>query len=475
MSFNYARMLTSVPAHVLSPIVLAWMVTFFTGMRLLGLAAALVALLYHFRWLLAAQQPLNNTPMWGFVTIKAGDRWNLCLANGQLRTVSGPQLIRVWGDTLLQLVQCSAIHSQYLLVQYVDGRSEIIPGPAQVYMDRSIHKDVKIKDAVNLTDTEVLVVYRDENVLASGLEKQTSEEIGTKRLDQGVTRHVIRGPCLHMPKNATEWTHQFNWHGSVSNDPDANGRKVKGAVKFTKLRVCPEQTYFDVEGVRTKDDALVSVKVMIFYRLQEIDVMLKETHDPTADFINSVSSDVVKFVARKSFEEFKSATDQLNELSVYEQLTSRAKGIGFEITKVVFRGYGAPQRLQKMHDDAIERRTKLALERENEDQEQHLLDMKLEHEEERLRKRRQMETDTKEHERKLQRAAHEAKQQELVEIRQAQLQHLNNMKSTLGMTGEQLSAYLLASEQGPPSKLVQIVGKECGASGGSSFIIQDTA
>merc|ERR1712232_696366 len=150
----------------------------------------------------------------------------------------------------------------------------------------------------------------------------------------------------------------------------------------------------------TKDDALVTVKVMIFYRLKDIDVMLKETHDPPADFINSVSSDIIEFVAGKSFEQFKAATDQLNNLSVYQQLTSRAKGIGFEITKVVFRGYGAPQRLQKMHDDAIERRTKLALDRENEDQEQQLLDMKLKREQDRLRKRREMETETAEHERK---------------------------------------------------------------------------
>merc|ERR1711907_82547 len=135
---------------------------------------------------------------------------------------------------------------------------------------------------------------------------------------------------------------------------------------------------------------------MIFYRLKDIDVMLRETHDPTADFINSVSSDVVEFVAGKSFEEFKAATDQLNNLSVYQQLTSRARGIGFEVTKVVFRGYGAPARLQKMHDDAIERRTKLVLERENEDQEQKMLDMKLEHEQERLRKKCKMETETKE-------------------------------------------------------------------------------
>merc|ERR1712187_616394 len=117
------------------------------------------------------------------------------------------------------------------------------------------------------------------------------------------------------------------------------------------------------------------------------DTFLRETHDPTADFINSVTSDVIEFVAGKSFEGFKASSDHLNNLSSYHQLTTRATGIGFEVTKVVFRGYGAPQRLQKMHDDAIERRTKLALDRENEDQEQQLLDMKLVHEEERLRKR----------------------------------------------------------------------------------------
>merc|ERR1719361_3328575 len=153
---------------------------------------------------------------------------------------------------------------------------------------------------------------------------------------------------------------------------------------------------------------------MIFYRLKDIEIMLRETHDPTADFINSVTSDVIEFVAGKSFEEFKAATDQLNNLDVYHQLTSRAKGIGFEVTKVVFRGYGAPQRLQKMHDDAIERRTKLALERENEDQEQMMLDMKLAREEERLRKTQQMEKETKAHEHELQKVAHEARQQEVL-------------------------------------------------------------
>merc|ERR1712004_350507 len=137
------------------------------------------------------------------------------------------------------------------------------------------------------------------------------------------------------------------------------------------------------------------------------------------------------------------ATDQLNNLTVYQQLTSRAAGIGFEVTKVVFRGYGAPQRLQKMHDDAIERRTKLALERENEEQEQKIQDMKLAREEERIRKKQTIEKETKAHERELQRVAHEAQQQEILKDRQSQLEHLTNMKASLGLSGEQLASYLL--------------------------------
>merc|ERR1719203_316609 len=128
------------------------------------------------------------------------------------------------------------------------------------------------------------------------------------------------------------------------------------------------------------------VKVMIFYRVTDIAVMLRETNDPPADVTN--------FVAGKSFEDFKGSTDSLNDLGSYPQLTSRAKGIGFEVTKVVFSGYGAPPRLQKMHDDAIERRTQLALERENVEQEQQMQDMKLSREEERLRKKQKMEKET---------------------------------------------------------------------------------
>merc|ERR1719487_1336805 len=130
------------------------------------------------------QQATHNSQMWGFVTIPQGEDWNVCLTTGELRTVSGPGVVRVWGATLLKLVQFSATHSQYLTVQYVDGRSDLVSGPSQVYKDCSIHKDIKVKDAVNLTDSEVLVVYRDDSVSAAGAGKATG--------DQGATEEANR-------------------------------------------------------------------------------------------------------------------------------------------------------------------------------------------------------------------------------------------------------------------------------------------
>ena len=54
-------------------------------------------------------------------------------------------------------------------------------------------------------------------------------------------------------------------------------------MSFYKLRTVPDQMRFTVAGVRTQDDALLDIKFMIFYQLEDIDKMLNATHDPTGD------------------------------------------------------------------------------------------------------------------------------------------------------------------------------------------------
>ena len=52
---------------------------------------------------------------------------------------------------------------------------------------------------------------------------------------------------------------------------------------------------------------------------------------------------------------------ELNNIENYKKLTERAKIIGFDITKVVFRGYLTSPALQQMHDSSMQKRTELKL------------------------------------------------------------------------------------------------------------------
>lgn len=62
------------------------------------------------------------------------------------------------------------------------------------------------------------------------------------------------------------------WHGS---DPTNRGRFIPNKLKFTKLRCVPSQIYCNVRDVRTNDDTLITVKLMLFYYLKDIETMVR--------------------------------------------------------------------------------------------------------------------------------------------------------------------------------------------------------
>src|SRR5206468_9933285 len=157
---------------------------------------------------------------------------------------------------------------------YTDGRSEHLHGPAAVWFDSVEHESVGVEQALSLDANEAIVVYAQEKAPAGD---------GADR----VTRRVVRGPSLFMPA-ANEWLHEFRWHGSTPADPR---HKHPRALQFVKVRVIPDQMYFDVEDVRTAADALLVVRVLIFFELADLERMLDQTHDPVGDFINAVSAD----------------------------------------------------------------------------------------------------------------------------------------------------------------------------------------
>ncbi len=321
--------------------------------------------------------------MIGFKTIRTGERAAIWDQQGRVQIIDGPKRLFLTTQKVQMLPSFSAEPNQYLAIAFKDGRKQHLRGPVMAWLDPVAHETIAVKDAININANESIVVYVQDN--------------------GQVQRKLIRGPALHVPAE-NEWLHEFRWHGADPKDPK---RKIPRALQFTKLRTIPDQMYFDVEDVRTADDALLVVKLMLFFELKDLERMLDQTHDLVADFINALSADVIEFVSKRTFEDFKNQAEKLNDLSTYKQLVQRGERVSYQITKVVYRGYFASTKLQAMHDNAIETRTKLQLEAETEEQAQELADLKLTREAERAKERRAMEEAEIQHKNALARLMHE--------------------------------------------------------------------
>lgn len=288
-------------------------------------------------------------------TIEDGQHVLMIRRDGTMEEIVGPRRVSTLGVTFRAMEHYVAHPGEFLVVRYRDGRQEHVVGPAHVWLDPRKHLSATREEGLQLADREAVVIY--------------------ERTDGGeVKRRILQGPAVFVAQPG-EWLHTFSWHGSTGG---SGYRKVPNALVFQKLWLMPDQMYHDVEDVRTADDAVITVRLMIFFELVDIETMLVTSHDPIGDFVNAATSDVVDFLGRHDLASFKLHTEQLNDLATYRQLTARAAQCGYRIGKVVYRGFEAPASLQQLLDQAIESRTRLQLERATQQQAQELEDFKLE-------------------------------------------------------------------------------------------------
>lgn len=389
----------------------------------------------------------------GFRTIPDGERIALLDARGGLSLIDGPRRILLWRQTPLPLTRHTARQGEYLVVTHRDGRVEHLPGPISMWQHPVGHTAIEVAQAIAIGANEAVVVYG--------------------RDGEAVRRRVVRGPAVFTPGSG-EWLHEFSWHGA---DPAHPARKIPRALRFTRLRVIPDQMYVEVESVRTADDALIAVRFMLFFELADVDTMLDQTHDPIADLVNALTADVIEFAAARGFDAFKADTERLNRLDTFAQLQARAARIGYRIGKVVYRGYAADARLQAMHDHAIEARTGLRLEAETEAQAQELADLKLARERERTAQRQAMEQDAARHAAGLERLAEEeriARRRLAADAARAEReadhrQRLGHRRDSdaqrqafaagMGAAGVDLTRWLVARCRSP-DRLIRVEGRE---------------
>ena len=299
-------------------------------------------------------------------TIEDGEHVLMTRRDGTMEVLVGPRRVGTWGRTFRRMEHYVAHPGEFLVVRYRDGKQEHLIGPAHIWLDPRKHLSATREEGLQLADKEAVVIY----------ERDPAGE---------VKRRILEGPAVFVPQPG-EWLHTFSWHGSTGG---GGYRKVPNALVFQKLWLMPDQMYHDVEDVRTADDAVITVRLMIFFELVDIETMLATTHDPIGDFVNAATSDVVDFLGRHDLASFKVHTEQLGDLATYRQLVARAAQCGYRIGKVVYRGFEAPPSLQQMLDQAIESRTRLQLERATQQQAQELEDFKLDRQLSRADRQRQ--------------------------------------------------------------------------------------
>ncbi|XP_069115144.1 uncharacterized protein [Argopecten irradians] len=309
-----------------------------------------------------------------YKTVREGQQAVVYNHLGEGRLIIGPERVFLYRERLQYLKSYTANQYQFLVLKDKDGIVTHKRGPCEIFFNPLVYDSIEIKDATKIDANHLIVVY--------------------KRLkDNDVQRRIIQGPTVFVPE-AEEWLHQFSWHGCESSN---KARMIPGLNQFTQLAVIPDQFYYNVRDVRTLDDTMIVVKLMIFYELKEILKMLDKTHDPIADMINAVCADVITFAGKNTFEDFLKNTHRLSELPSFPQLTQRANKIGYEIQKVVFRGYHANDRLQMMQSSAIESRTQLRLNTEIEEMKQRLQNFKLSKEQARTKLIQDMEKAEQDH------------------------------------------------------------------------------
>eukprot|EP00095_Tigriopus_kingsejongensis_P001173 maker-scaffold415_size178368-snap-gene-0.32 protein:Tk01173 transcript:maker-scaffold415_size178368-snap-gene-0.32-mRNA-1 annotation:"hypothetical protein CAOG_00454" len=335
-------------------------------------------------------------PFFGFKTVPEGQRVCLWSHSGHAKIVDGPQRLTLFRSSVESLRHHIAGQGQYLRVTQKNGEIFHISGPSAMFFNPLEHKTIITEEAIFINANEALVIYQNPEVPQNHASPQTlrSFEKEDKVRDDKVKRIVRFGPAQFVPQ-PNEWIHEFVWHGSKGDDKT---HKHYGALKFTKLRVIADQMYYNVREVRTKDDTLITVKLMLFFELKDVNLMLDNTHDPVADFVNAAASDTVAFCSHLTYEEFLESTDQLNELDTFKHLCSRSKNIGYQVNKVVFRGFHSTDALQSMHDQAIQERTKMKLSTNTEYQRQKHLDFQLEKQAERAVEQRKLDKSNLNHE-----------------------------------------------------------------------------
>jgi hypothetical protein len=179
---------------------------------------------------------------------------------------------------------------------------------------------------VKLQEGQACIVYHYEGSNAGNMISASNN--GNEFWKIFTSYRILHGPGKFNLK-ANEWCHYFTWTHPWSR-PLAR-YPPEGHV----LSTLEDHIFAKMDGLRTTDNKSIFLDVYIFFRLVDVDKLVKTQMDPIFAFRGLTREDIFRFVARKSFTEFVRERRVLCDLSSYPALLKYAESIGFSVTRVV--------------------------------------------------------------------------------------------------------------------------------------------
>ena len=219
----------------------------------------------------------------------------------------------------------------------------------------------------------------------------------------------------------------------------------------------PDQMYCSVKDVRTSDDAQLTVQLLLFYELRDIERMLDTSNDPIGEIVNAASADVMTFGAANTYESFVQNMSRLSEASSFPLLASCMERAGFVLHKVVCRGYKTCDALQAMHNKAVAERTRLRLEAHTNQQHEEQRALELHARQERSSHEQELAAAEARHELALLGLKNEAARAEAdAELRRGCTDEELRRAEGLQAMGVDLTKYLVAVESAKPDRHIRV-------------------
>lgn len=171
---------------------------------------------------------------------------------------------------------------------------------------------------------------------------QLSEREAIVKIQQDGSEEIIEGKkqAEVYINPVVETLKRFRWTGS--GEKGAESDKIPGAINFEVLRLDNSQTYFSF-SVRSKDNVVLELKLMIFYEISDLEKLIKNTHDPMCEFYNKIQAHIGSGIAEKNFDEVKKNTGELIKAFGTDAALDFSK-IGLHISQIVLREWSPAER-----------------------------------------------------------------------------------------------------------------------------------